>query len=119
MKIWRDTSYEKRQFAKKLRKNPTPAEKTLFKHLRKKQLGVRFRRQVIMFKWIVDFWCPKWKLIVEVDGSSHDYKLEQDNFRDMAFEDCDIRVLRIKNEEVFQDINKVIRKIQKYRLPYT
>jgi very-short-patch-repair endonuclease len=60
------------RFARKLRNTPTDAEMRLWSRLRRKQLdGFRFRRQQPMGRYIVDFFCPEARLIVEVDGGQH------------------------------------------------
>lgn len=62
---------EKLQRAKELRREMTPAEKLLWQEVRAKKLGVRFRRQQIIQGFIVDFYCHKAALVVEVDGDIH------------------------------------------------
>ena len=63
-----------KKFARKLRKNMTEAEKVLWYKIRKKQLlNFRFYRQKIIGNYIVDFYCPKGKLVIEVDGGQHYY----------------------------------------------
>jgi very-short-patch-repair endonuclease len=58
--------------ARKLRANPTDAEIRLWSRLRRRQLeGYRFRRQQPIGRYVVDFFCPEAKLIIEVDGSQH------------------------------------------------
>lgn len=58
-------------WAKQKRRNPTPAEAALWQAIRRKTLGVRVRRQSVIVGFIVDFYIPAAKLIVEVDGSYH------------------------------------------------
>ena len=61
-----------RQFSRELRKNSTDAERRLWSKLRLRQLnGFQFYRQRIIVNYIVDFFCPKAKLVIEVDGSQH------------------------------------------------
>ena len=55
----------------KLKKNTTMEEKMLWKYLRKDALGVRFRRQYGIGRYIVDFYCPKLRLVIELDGDQH------------------------------------------------
>ncbi|MCS6918857.1 MAG: rRNA maturation RNAse YbeY, partial [Fimbriimonadales bacterium] len=60
--------------ARQKRREPTPAEKRLWKYLRNRQLlGFKFRRQHTIERFIVDFYCPEAKLVIEVDGEIHDY----------------------------------------------
>mgnify|MGYP006298791947 CR=1 FL=1 len=66
------------QRAKMLRKNMTVTEKLLWEKLRNKQLGVRFKPQHPIGRFIVDFYCHQSKLVVEVDGEIHDQQKEYD-----------------------------------------
>ena len=67
---------EKLQRAKELRRDMTPAEKILWQELRGNKLGIHFRRQQIIAGFIVDFYCHKAALVVEVDGDVHDLQKE-------------------------------------------
>ena len=73
---------EKLQRAKELRREMTPAEKLLWQEVRAKKLGVRFRRQQIIQGFIVDFYCHKAGLVIEVDGDIHDLQKEEDERRE-------------------------------------
>lgn len=66
-----------------LRKEMTFCEKIMWRHLRRKQLGVRFLRQYSVDHYIIDFYCPELKLAIELDGSVHDLtdQKEYDNYR--------------------------------------
>lgn len=94
--------------AKELRKNMTPAEQKLWDRLRKKQLGVRFRAQHPIERFIVDFYCHQLKLVIEVDGDIHNFQNEYDLGRNIEIEKYGIQVLRIKNSQIETNINKVI-----------
>src|SRR5215471_5025679 len=60
------------RFARSLRNRATHAERILWQYLRRRQLGVRFRRQsVLLGWWIADFYCPSQKLVIEIDGLTH------------------------------------------------
>src|SRR5690348_415260 len=62
----------KKDLRKNLRNNSTPAERTLWKHLQRSQLlGKKFRRQASIGRYIVDFYCPECRLIIELDGAAH------------------------------------------------
>ena len=92
----------------------TDAERLLWSKLRRKQLrNCQFYRQRIIGSYIVDFYCPKAKLIIEVDGGQH-YN-EEGNRRDKAREDylkkLGMKILRIPDTEVFKNIEGVIEKI--------
>ena len=66
---------EKLQRAKELRRDMTPAEKLLWQELRANKLGVHFRRQQIIVGFIVDFYCHKAALVIEVDGETAKWSL--------------------------------------------
>ncbi len=96
--------------AKELRLNPTVAERILWETLRnKKMLGLRFKHQHPINKFIADFYCHTLKLVIEVDGEIHNTEenREYDDNRTAAFESYDITVLRFTNDEVFTNIEKV------------
>ena len=93
-----------KEFARKLRNNPTSAENALWQELRGSKTGYKFRRQhPIDERTIVDFYCPSAKVIVELDGDSHQHKQEDlDPARDKRLEGEGFLVLRFGNDEVLQ-----------------
>ena len=98
-----------------LRNKSTSAEAELWKLLKNKQIeGRKFRRQQSIENYIVDFYCPSERLIIELDGDPHgDYKqINKDEFRDKYFEDNGFKVLRFENRFVFQDPEYVIELIK-------
>ena|SRR3989338_1723752 len=101
------------QRRKGLRNSSTPEEILLWTRLKNSQTGFKFRRQHSIGGYIVDFYCPTRKLVVEVDGSQHLTKenLEYDEVRSKFFEGLNIKVLRFSNLEVSTETEKVIRKI--------
>lgn len=99
-------SYEKLAFARKMRKNPTPSERLLWSKLKKRQIGFRFKRQQFVLGWIVDFYCPKRRLVVEIDGPSHDRV--KDARRDAIMTNHGFRVIRFTNDEVKTKIAHVV-----------
>ena len=105
-------SFSKAQF---LRRNETKAEKLLWEKLRNNQLeGLKFRRQHPVNIYIADFYCHKFKLIIELDGDYH-YQEEQklkDEVRTEVLRLNDLKIIRFKNEEVEQDINQVLTTIK-------
>jgi leucyl-tRNA synthetase len=99
--------------AKEMRKNPTDAENALWQALRKKKLDVKFRRQHPIYKYIVDFVCLEKNLIVEVDGKIHEYQLNKDAQRTLELEQKKgFKVIRFSNEEILNNLNDVINKIE-------
>ncbi|RCJ28503.1 restriction endonuclease [Nostoc minutum NIES-26] len=97
------------QRAKELRRQMTPEEKILWQHLRANRLnGLHFRRQQIIDGFIADFYCHAAGLVIEVDGKIHEQQAEYDAERDKVLTRRGLRLLRIKNEEVRQEIDKVL-----------
>jgi BirA family biotin operon repressor/biotin-[acetyl-CoA-carboxylase] ligase len=98
--------------ARELRHAATPAERRLFQYLRGKQLGVRFNRQLKVGSFFPDFLCRELKLIVEVDGFSHDVQPERDVYRDRYLRDAGYRVLHFTNEDVLGNVEGVVTAIK-------
>ena len=103
---------EKLQRAKELRRDMTPAEKILWNELRANKLGVHFRRQQVIAGFIVDFYCHKSALVVEVDGDVHDLQQEEDARREKALSALGLMVVRFRNDEVVKELSTVIGKIR-------
>ena len=97
---------------KRLLKNMTPAETILWEYLKSNKLGVRFRRQHVIANFIPDFVALSCKLIIEVDGEIHDFQKEYDEDRTFLLKERGFRVIRFKNEEVLNNIEKVIETIK-------
>ncbi len=100
-----------KELAEKQKKNPTEAETILWNNLRRKDLeGYKFRRQHIIDRFIADFVCLSKKLIVEVDGKIHSVPEVQvsDQQRTEILEKLGFKVIRISNEEIYSDIEKVL-----------
>ncbi len=103
---------EKLQRAKELRHEMTPAEKILWQELRANKLGVHFRRQQVIAGFIVDFYCHKAALVVEVDGDIHDLQQEEDARREKVLREIGLRVIRFRNEEVVKNLSAVVGKVR-------
>ena len=103
---------EKLQHAKELRREMTPAEKLLWQEVRAKKLGVRFRRQQVIQGFIVDFYCHKAALVVEVDGDIHDLQKEEDERREKVLAEMGLRVVQFGNDEVVRNVSAVAGKIR-------
>lgn len=97
-----------------LRENMTDAEKKLWERLNKSQLGVRFKAQHPIDIFIVDFYCHKHKLVVEVDGLIHLSKNEYDEGRTAELERLDLKLIRFTNHDVLNNVDKVVEEIKKY-----
>ena len=107
-----------REIARDLRKRLTPAEKLLWEELRNRELGgLRFPRQHPIGRYIVDFYCAEHRLIIELEGSVHDDR-EQKSYDDGRFAEIqkrDLRVLRVKNDAVSEDVKGVLEKILSFK----
>ena len=98
--------------ARQMRCEPTPAEKKLWEKVKNKQLlGFKFRRQHTIDRFIVDFYCGQARLIVEVDGSVHEYTQEEDAIRQEYLESLELRVIRFTNSEVLNSVEMVVEQI--------
>jgi very-short-patch-repair endonuclease len=101
------------QNARRLRSNPTEAELRLWSRLRRRQLdGLRFRRQVPLGRFIVDFSCYDERLVIELDGGQHLENHEEDAARTQWLESRGFRVLRFWNDEVFKNMDGVLETIR-------
>jgi very-short-patch-repair endonuclease len=90
---------DKLSFAKRLRREMTPAERILWKALRRNAVdGFHFRRQQVIEGYVVDFYCDAAKLAIELDGGVHEEQWQYDESRDKAISSRGVRVLRISNE---------------------
>lgn len=99
---------------RQLRNNMTYCEKLVWMYLRKRQMKQRFLRQYSIDCYVIDFYCPKFKLAVEVDGDVHDSvnQKEYDKNRQDYLESYGITFLRITNEELISNSEKSFKKIE-------
>ncbi|MFC1949254.1 endonuclease domain-containing protein [Chloroflexota bacterium] len=109
-------SYNKdlKQYSRQLRTSMTDAEKRLWAKIRMRQLkGHQFYRQKPIGDYIVDFFCPEAKLVIEVDGSHHlvGETIEYDRVRDEYLSSLDLRILRFTNNDVLTNIDGVVERI--------
>ena len=103
-----------KEHSRDLRRNMTEAEKLLWSRIRKKQVkDYQFYRQRIIGNYIVDFYCPKAGLIVELDGGQHYHPedLKKDTLRDDYMESLGLKILRFSNNEIFGNLDAVMEKI--------
>ena len=103
-----------KQHAHQLRGNMTDAEKRLWGKIRVRQIGgYWFYRQKPIGDYIVDFYCPKAKLVIEVDGGQHlsGEIAENDRVRDEYLSNLGLRVLRFTNADVLRNIDGVVERI--------
>ncbi len=100
-----------KEHSRTLRTNMTDAEQLLWYHIRRKQIqGVQFYRQKPLLEFIVDFYCPAAKLVIELDGSQHFEQEHQakDQSRDAALAKLGLHVLRFDNRQVVLETNAVL-----------
>ena len=100
--------------AKAMRKTALPAEVLLWNKIRSKQIsGFKFRRQQPLDNFIVDFFCAQARLVIELDGESHqgEQKQKADIKRQNYLEDQGFKVLRFTNEDVYKNLNGVLEEI--------
>jgi very-short-patch-repair endonuclease len=95
--------------SKSLRDNLTEAERCLWTRLRLKHLGYVFYRQKPIGEYIVDFYCPKARLVVEVDGGGHftEDEASNDKVRDEYMRSLGLTVLRFSNSEVLKNTDSI------------
>ena len=113
MKIYYNPKLKK--LARELRNNSTLSEILLWQHLKSKQMkGYDFHRQKPIDNYIVDFFCYKLKLIIEIDGDSHDENMGRDKTRQKRLESLGFHVLRFSDRDVKQNIEDVLFSIRKW-----
>src|SRR5579862_4674355 len=109
----RNTTREIEQKARELRREMTPMEQRLWQALKGKQLdGLRFRAQHPVGRFILDFYCPAWKLVIEVDGGIHAANRERDEERTACLAAYGYQVVRVQNEEIETDLPAVLEQIR-------
>jgi very-short-patch-repair endonuclease len=97
------------EFARQLRKNPTPEEWRIWQHLRCRRLGgFRFRRQRPVRPFVADFVCLQCRLIVELDGGQHSARVEEDAVRTTYLARREFLVLRFWNPDVRTSLDEVL-----------
>ncbi len=105
------------QKAIELRKRMTKSEIVLWEELKNKQfIGLKFRRQHPINRFIVDFYCHKYKLIIELDGSIHNVKEveENDKKREEELRDFGLNILRFTNDEVLYNTKETLLRIAQF-----
>jgi len=103
------------QIAKEFRKNPTLSEKIMWNVLKNRNFcNLKFKRQYVIQGFIVDFYCPKLKLAIEIDGEIHKYQLKDDVERQKIIESENIKFFRIKSKEVENDLKNVLERLKRF-----
>jgi very-short-patch-repair endonuclease len=107
---------------REMRRNPTEAEEIFWQAVRRKQLmGVKFYRQYPILHeitgretfFIADFYCHRARLVVEIDGRIHEFGVPRDTERTELLNLLGLHVLRFRNDEVLEDLERVLEKVQR------
>lgn len=107
MKIYYNPKLKKR--AQELRRNATYSERLLWKYLKQRQMhGYQFTRQKPIDNYIVDFFCSKLNLVIEIDGITHDEKQDYDEERDKDLKQLDLHVLHFNAKYVLNQTDDVL-----------
>ena len=103
-----------KDFAQKNRAHQTDAEAFLWKQIKGCALGVKFKRQHVIYDYIADFVCLEKRLVVEVDGAYHftSEQMEWDAYRTMDLEKVGFKVIRFTNEEVLFHIDETLHRLK-------
>ena len=97
-------SGEKKGQAREFRNVPTPSEVTAWRMLRGRKIyGLKFRRQQVVGRYVLDYYCAERRLALELDGGVHDAREEYDAVRDAFLSSQEIRVLRLRNEDLTEE----------------
>ncbi len=97
--------------ARDLRKDSTLSEVLLWQEIRKRQLGVQFHRQVPILEFIVDFYCHELKLALEINGDSHEWKVNYDKQRIRRLSEVGVKVVVFNDLDVKKEMNWVVNEI--------
>ncbi len=100
-----------KEYSRKLRNNMTDAERLLWSKIRRKSIeNCQFYRQKVIGNYIVDFYCHKARLVIELDGGQH-YSLEgkqKDRIRDKYLQGLGLKILRFSDSDIFENIDGVL-----------
>lgn len=94
--------------ARQLRKNSTLPEVLVWQNIKQRAYGVQFHRQVPMLEYIADFYCHEIRLVIEIDGDSHDHSFLYDAKRQEEIEAYGVSFLRFSNEEIKKNMFSVL-----------
>lgn len=110
-----------KEFARQLRNNSTKSEIRLWKCLKGRQMcGYDFHRQKPLLNFIADLYCYELRLVIELDGYTHQFEetIIKDEIKEMELKKIGLNVLRIEDDEVMNDIENVLRTIENYIQQY-
>jgi len=109
-----DYNRKLKERSRKLRQESALSEVLLWNQLKARKFGFQFFRQKPIGNYIVDFYCPDLKLVIEIDGSSHNSKLEYDRFRDECMKISGLNVMRFADSDVRNNLDSVLRSIAEF-----
>lgn len=111
-KVFNQSSQKKLRQA--LRKIPVSCERKIWSRLRNKQLGYKFFRQFGIGKYIMDFYCPVLKFMIEIDGATHctEDEIQKDKTRDQYLRNFGITIKRYTNTDIKENFSEVIYDVQ-------
>jgi very-short-patch-repair endonuclease len=102
-------NYDLKRLARKLRSSGNLPEVLLWQQLKNKKFrNLNFDRQKVIGSFIVDFYCPKCKTVIEIDGITHNYKASNDAKRDEYLNGLGLQIIRIQAKDVLNNINAVM-----------
>ena len=117
----RDLVLVAKKTCRELRRRSTPTEEIFWSAVRDRRfLGRKFYRQHPIFVdhmgresfYVADFYCHQEKLVVEIDGKIHELQVERDNLRTAMINECGVKVVRFKNEEIEKSLSEVMRRLK-------
>jgi len=91
-----------------LRQKTTTAEDVFWEEVRGNKLGYKFKRQFSIDNYVIDFYCPDFKLAIEIDGGIHKYRRTYDNYRSSILKAYGVFEIRFTNKEIEENLTKVI-----------
>lgn len=101
-----------KKYARQMRKDPTPAERTLWRALLGEKAGAYFRREHVLGSFIVDFVSLEHRLVIEVDGDIHEHQQAEDALCTQWLNQTGFHVIRFRNEEVIHHLADVMARIK-------
>ena len=106
---------KKKNFRRKLRKNLTTSERIFWNKIRHSQSGYKFRRQHSIGPYIVDFYCPKLNIIIEIDGDVHaiEEQIKKDKIREDYLGKLNFKIIRYNNNDIINNIDGVLEDLYK------
>ena len=104
-----------KELASQMRQNQTKTEKLVWNNILKDdKMGFRFIRQKPLLNYIADFYCFELRLVIEIDGDSHNYSIQKDQNREKELADQGLSILRFRNDDVYNNLDGVKVAIEQY-----